>query len=96
MAGYSPEMEWADILHCLWLGVGRDAVGSHLMILARLDPALQEYTTYDERLRALHCQFRTWCCQHSIRPSTVEGFSIWTCVRLMVFMFLSDISVGSV
>ena len=54
-------MEWADLLHVLWIGVARDLTGTILMEVAEFhgsDP------TYDGRLKA-----RT---EHSIRPSTGE------------------------
>ena len=63
-------MEWADILHVLWIGVARDVTGTLLMEVAEF--ASFESTSYDGRLRDLHGQCVSWCRSHGIRPSTVE------------------------
>ena len=68
-------MEWCDILHAVWLGVGRDLCGSLLMHVAAHGDFTE--TSYDGRLRALHAKCQAWCYRNSIRPSTIEEVSVW-------------------
>ena len=70
LTGWNGHMEWADILHVLWIGVARDVTGTLLMEVAEF--ASFESTSYDGRLRDLHGQCVSWCRSHGIRPSTVE------------------------
>ncbi|CAE7395455.1 Cpr, partial [Symbiodinium sp. CCMP2592] len=72
LPGYDASCEYPDLLHCLWLGTGRDAVGSLTMLLARFWPPVQHYDTFDERLRHIHFDLREWCRQHGLRPSTID------------------------
>ena len=70
LTGWNGHMEWADILHVLWIGVARDVTGTLLMEVAEF--ASFESTSYDGRLWDLHGQCVSWCRSHGIRPSTVE------------------------
>lgn len=74
LAGWNPNMEWCDILHAVWLGVGRDLCGSLLMQVATHGDFAE--TSYDGRLRALHAKCQAWCSRNSIRPSTIEEVSL--------------------
>ena len=67
-------MEVPDILHSVWIGAARDAIGSLMMDLAEFSPDLQ-FETWDERLQALTLDAREWCRQHKFAPSLVEDFS---------------------
>ena len=69
LPGFCPTMVWPDLLHTVWLGTGRDAVGSLLMELAEFDPRLQEHHTWDERLRAILEWFRVWCAANHVESS---------------------------
>ena len=79
--GWSPHMEYADLLHVLWAGVARDVTGSLL-----LEVCEHSYTSgsWDERLQTLHSSCTHWCSKNHIRPSTIEQFStenayiVWT------------------
>lgn len=68
-------MEWADVLHVVWCGVARDAVGSLLMDVAEFGVAHHHGESWDQRLQYLHSHCVQWCVAHRIRPSTVEEFS---------------------
>ena len=86
LKGWRPEMEWADLLHVLWIGVARDLTGTLLMEVAEFhgsDP------TYNGRLKALHSACQRWCTQHSIRPSTVEE---WSSLLAMIVLSLPHIT----
>ena len=74
--GWMPSVEYPDLLHCLWLGTGRDASASLLLEYARFCPEAQCYPTWDERLRFLHHDFQIWCKTHRIRGSTIDDMSI--------------------
>ena len=66
-------MEYADILHVVWAGVGRDLTGSLLLEVVEFGRVPGD--TYDQRLRALHADCVRWCVAKAIRPSTVEEWS---------------------
>lgn len=68
-------MEWADILHVLWIGVARDVSGSVLMEVCERSADLG--ASWDVRLLALHARACGWCKENKIRPSTLEPFSLW-------------------
>lgn len=73
LPGWCPEMEWSDLLHVLWAGVGRDLTGTLLMDCAEtLDHG--PGTTWNQRLHHLHGFSQVWCSKHGIRPSTLEEF----------------------
>ena len=73
--GWSPMGECADLLHAVWIGTTRDAVGSLLLDLAEWHPGAQALTTWDERLKLLHAELLDFCGEHGIRASTVEELS---------------------
>ncbi|CAE7251022.1 unnamed protein product [Symbiodinium sp. CCMP2456] len=75
LAGWCSDMETADVLHCCWLGCGRDLNGSLCMLAARhLFPG----ATFDECLRALRKDMQLWCQDHGIRASTIDDLRIST------------------
>lgn len=65
-------MEYADVLHTIWLGVARDLTGSLFIELATHHPQLRDDASFDGRLRRLHRLAQAWCSKHHIRPSTLE------------------------
>ncbi|CAE7495590.1 unnamed protein product, partial [Symbiodinium natans] len=71
--GWSAMGEMADLLHSLWTGTARDAVGSLLMELARYHPQATAYATWDERLSLVYEEFTDFCRRHGLRPSSVDG-----------------------
>ena len=83
LPGYDASCEYPDLLHCLWLGTGRDAVGALTMLLARFFPPVQHLDTFDERLRHIHFDIRDWCKQHGLRPSTIDELSLFATHRFV-------------
>ena len=75
LIGYHVSAEYCDLLHCLWLGTARDAVGSHVMLLAENMPGARQLELWDMRLSFIYEDFAAWCRQHKIRPSTIDGLS---------------------
>ena len=77
LLGWSPHMEWSDLLHVLWAGVGRDFSGTLLMEVAEnLDHGP---STWNQRLHHLHGLAQAWCSKNGITPSTLEEFRRSTC-----------------
>ncbi|CAE7214290.1 unnamed protein product, partial [Symbiodinium sp. CCMP2456] len=74
LSGWSCNMEGPDLLHCIWLGTGRDLVGSLCMEMAENRRDLVG-ATYDERLSGLHKDMQAWCAARGIRASTIDGLS---------------------
>ena len=85
MFGWTPDCEYPDLLHCLWLGSGRDACGSHLLDLAAQWQPLQDFQTWDERLRVIHSDLMSWCCRHNIRQSVIDEISYMPATRKQLF-----------
>ncbi|CAJ1351421.1 unnamed protein product [Effrenium voratum] len=75
LSGWRPSMECADLLHCLWLGTGRDAIGSFLLELAEHCPTCARLPTWDDRLHSLTLDAREWAREHSLPPSVVDEWS---------------------
>ena len=73
--GWSPMGECADLLHAVWIGTAKDAVGSLLFDLAEWHPEAQSLDTWDERLKLLHAELLDFCVENKIRTSTVEELS---------------------
>ena len=73
--GWNADMELPDLLHSLWIGCARDAIGSLLMDMAEFIGSFQHHDTWDERLQALTLDARQWCRQHKFPPSLVDDFS---------------------
>ena len=73
MRGWNPSTETADLLHALWLGVGRDAIGSLLMDFA--EHMGQHMETWNERLALVLADFQGWCVSRGARPSTIDELS---------------------
>ncbi|CAE7831362.1 Cpr [Symbiodinium necroappetens] len=85
--GWSPLGEMADLLHAVWIGTARDAVGSLLLDLAEFHPQCQSMTTWDERLKLLHAEILTFCCENGIRQSTIEEISASLALRIAFYRF---------
>ena len=62
-------MEVPDILHTVWIGVAKDAVGSLLMDFCDFGQSLQFFGTWDERLQAVTISAREWCRKRHLAPS---------------------------
>ena len=72
LAGWHVDMELPDILHTIYLGCGRDLVGSLCM---RAAETCFDGQTWDERLSKLRSSMQTWCMDNGIRPSTIPELS---------------------
>ena len=75
LKGWTVGSEYADCLHAVWLGVGRDLLGSLCLDLVAADPKYAIVDTWDDRLRILLHEIQDWCREHGIRPSTLEELS---------------------
>ena len=73
LSGWTPEMHVPDLLHTIFLGTGRDLIGS--LCLEIIHESGFVGATFNERLACLRQQIQTWCMQHGIRPSTIEELS---------------------
>ena len=76
LRGWTPEMEWPDVLHVVWLGIGRDTAGTICMLAARWLPKFQHMKTYDDRLHELTLGLWDWCKRHCVDTSGVEELSL--------------------
>ena len=70
LLGWVPEMHVPDLLHTVFLGTGRDLVGSLCMEVIHEAGFLG--STYNERLASLRQRIQSWCVEHGLRPSTIE------------------------
>ena len=75
LQGWSAGCEYPDMLHCVWLGVARDLIGSMCLDLIEYDASYELGATYDDRLQLLLTEIQTWCRAHGIRPSTLDDLS---------------------
>ncbi|CAE7358834.1 Cpr, partial [Symbiodinium pilosum] len=75
--GWSGACETADVMHALWLGTGRDCVGSLLLDMAEYWDRCKPLATYDERLLVILHDFHAWCRESGARPSAVDEMSIF-------------------
>ena len=73
LAGWQPEMEVPDILHCCWLGCARDLNGALCVVVAS---KFFDGATFDERLAKLRKNMQLWCQSNNIRASTIDDISI--------------------
>ena len=69
-SGWSPEMEHADILHTLWIGAGRDCVGSVLCDIAEY--VFLDAGHWDTALACVCTQLHDFCERHGLDKSIVE------------------------
>lgn len=67
-------MEGPDLLHMVWTGTARDAIGSLIMEMAEFAP-LSQHETWDERLQAVAVDAREWCRRHKLAPSLIDDMS---------------------
>ncbi|CAK9057732.1 unnamed protein product, partial [Durusdinium trenchii] len=91
LCGWDQSMEVPDLLHTVWTGVAKDAVGSLMMDLAEFGPAFIQFETWDERLQAVTLSARDWCRQHRLTPSLIDDFSL---VKLSVSAISLDYPSG--
>ena len=75
LSGWTPEVEAPDLLHVVWLGTGRDLVGSLCMEAVEHSRDF-DGVTYDERFIGLRRSMQNWCIQRDIRPSTIEEITL--------------------
>ena len=76
LAGWHSSMEYVDILHTVWLGTGRDAVGSLLLEAVELHECFSQVgENWNERLEKIVVVARSWCRQHHLDPSSLEELS---------------------
>ena len=68
LSGWHCDMEVPDTLHTIYLGTGRDLVGSLCIQTAE---CCYRGATWDERLRELRKSMQQWCVQQGLRPSTI-------------------------
>ena len=68
LAGWHVDMEGPDTLHTIYMGCGRDLVGS---LCIRAAEICFDGATWDDRLSKLRAAMQTWCMDHGIRPSTI-------------------------
>ena len=92
LSGFDTSSIYPDLLHVMWLGVGRDFVGSALLDLATHWPVLQYLETFNERLSHIRQDFADFCIRNKLRPSTVEEISFLACIvsknsQLIIFHF---------
>ena len=75
LAGWHSSMEYDDILHTVWLGTGRDAVGSLLLeAVEHHESFLEVGDHWNERLEKI-VMARSWCRQRHLGPSSLEELS---------------------
>ena len=67
--------ECPDLLHSLWLGIGRDASGSLICDLAEFAPWVAHLETWDDRLQWLAVDAREWCRRNKLSPSSIDDWS---------------------
>ncbi|CAE7909857.1 unnamed protein product, partial [Symbiodinium microadriaticum] len=72
LAGWQPEMEVPDLLHCCWLGCARDLNGSLCLLMAS---KFYDGATFDERFAELRKDMQLWCQNNNLRPSTIDDIS---------------------
>ncbi|OLQ05854.1 hypothetical protein AK812_SmicGene10891 [Symbiodinium microadriaticum] len=73
LAGWQPEMEVPDLLHCCWLGCARDLNGSLCLLMAS---KFYDGATFDERFAELRKDMQLWCQNNNLRPSTIDDISL--------------------
>ena len=68
LSGWHCDMEVPDTLHTIYLGTGRDLVGSLCLQTAE---CCFRGATWDERLQGLRKSMQLWCVEQGLRPSTI-------------------------
>eukprot|EP00439_Symbiodinium_sp_Y106_P026722 s7876_g3.t1 len=63
--GYHPDMEQADTLHNLWLGPGKDTLGSLFMDVVQYHPGFRD-DTWESGLQALCMRLHDWCAEDTL------------------------------
>ena len=75
MPGWSPDMEGADAMHCLWLGSAKDTVGSALMMIAEHDPRCSDADSWDGALALLLGHMQDFLAARSLDRCTIDEIS---------------------
>ena len=78
-------MESVDLLHTVWIGVARDAIGSFLMDLAEHSPCTQDLASWDERLLWVSNDARSWLKRRKLASSLVDEWCSLTSFTHTVF-----------
>ena len=76
-------MEVPDLLHTVWLGVAKDAIGSLLLDICEFGANFQSFDTWDEHLQAVTISAREWCRQRQLAPSMIDDFSSFPCSNIL-------------
>jgi hypothetical protein len=72
--GFSWYSNFADLLHVVWIGIGRDVVGGALMDLAE---SAAFSGSYPDRLDLIHAEFMAWCGAQTPRVHAgLEGLAL--------------------
>lgn len=75
--GWSPENEWPDLLHCLWLGPMRTVVGSVIMdVVTDTEYFGGAGCDLDMRLNNLTVDLSSWCVKHGLPANIIEEISL--------------------
>ena len=74
--GFHPDMESADVLHCLWLGSAKDACASILADVVEYHPEFLHYESWDLAFQALTTLFHEFCQRHHLDASLIEEISL--------------------
>jgi hypothetical protein len=79
--GFSWFSQFADVLHCVWLGFARDLVGSVLIAMIEvLDEFQIEDANWNERLHIVYMQFRDWASRAHV-DHTVDAIDL-LCLKI--------------
>ena len=73
--GWSPDMEGADAMHCLWLGSAKDTVGSALMMIAEHDPRCIDADSWDGALALLLGYMQDFLVSRGLDRCTIDEIS---------------------
>ena len=76
LPNWVPEMEQSDLLHNLWLGAARDAVGSMLMEVVQRHEMFVETSSFNEALAVLCACIPDWCSKNNVERSVIDELSL--------------------
>ena len=69
--GYHPDMEQADTLHNLWLGPGKDTLGSLFMDVVQYHADFRD-DSWESGLQALCMRLHDWCAEVGLDRSCID------------------------
>ena len=72
LPGYHVDMEQADLLHALYLGAGKDCVGSVMLDVVQYDQRFAEIPSLEEGLQALCSLFHSWAEENGMDKSIID------------------------